>query len=467
MVLENLANFPSPPHLHLLAGYATVCREWQPVFEEVNFNTLKIQTNDLPKFDTILHDDSTRRKWLRHLHLRIKLRKYKKQLARVPETEQEQVENNLVFTHSIWDLFEILAKWDIGQTSGINLELSVFSPGDRKNLFGEAGLGQDGVNRFFDSDLTLDLTSKHEMAGPHGFPEVEIISGLSILRRSRRNIDPRALLHILLSLPRVVRVQFEPWHQPDEFSQEDLDRGGCSESYRGDPVKLTCVYAEHAMNITLWPKTLKTISIFENSDAFDRHLYDDLSYVKCPQLGRNLARLSLQLEEIYISNFADARYFLEPFYNVQPGKKLPVWTNLRQITLTSNAIHPASLGDEINDLLQAAGLAARQMPMLEVLEIYNASKESAGVFTYARASESSVLLWKCTWPFELDTKVHNTWRVTAEKLTGGGLGLVQEITLAYDGPSKFIQRMITGESLIHPTSRSRMSRFAKAISEFA
>ena len=226
MILQHLARLPSPRASHLLAGYATVCREWQSVFEEVNFSSLKIQTNDLPKFDNILQDDSTRRKSLRSLHLRIKLRKYKKHLQRVPETEQEQVENNLVFTHSIWDLFEILAKWDVEQTGGLDFEISVFSPADRKNLFGEAGLDGDGVNRFFDSDLSLDLTNKHEMQGPHGFPEVDIISGLRILRRNRRNIDPRALLHILLSLPRLVRVQLEPWHQPDEFAQEDLDRGG-------------------------------------------------------------------------------------------------------------------------------------------------------------------------------------------------------------------------------------------------
>ena len=216
------------------------------------------------------------------------------------------------------------------------------------------------------------------------------------------------------------------------------------------------------MNILLWPQSLKTVSIFESQDAFDRHLFDDPTYVKCPQLGRNIARYSLQLEELYVSNFADARYFLEPFFNVQPSKKLPTWTNLKQIALTSTLISPHCLGDEINDLLQAAGFAARQMPMLEIMEVYNAEKAYAGVFTYAKTAESSVVLWKCTWQFDLATRVHNTWRATAEKLTGKALGLVQEMTLAYDGPVKFIQRMVTGDYLLHPTSRSRLSKSSRA-----
>ena len=225
MILQLVASTPSSRILRLRAGYATVCREWQPIFEEVNFNSIKVQTNELSKFDNILQGDDTRRKWLRRLHLRIKFSKYAKQLCRVPETERDQLENNLLFTHSICDLFEILAKWDTDQAGCLDLEIETFSPSDRKDLYGEAGLDRDGVNRFFDSDIALDFTKKLEMLGPHGFPEVDIVSSFRILRRNRRNIDPRALLHILLSLPRLTQVQFEPWHQPDQLSQEDLDRG--------------------------------------------------------------------------------------------------------------------------------------------------------------------------------------------------------------------------------------------------
>ncbi len=225
MILQAVANHPTPRKLHSLAGYATVCREWQPVFEEANFNSIKIPTNELSKFENILQGDDTRRKWLRRLHLRIRLAKYARQLRRVPETEHEQHVNNVLFTHSICDLFEILAKWNVDRTGTLDLEIEVFSPSDRKDFYGEAGLDRDGVNRFFDSDLALDFTKKPEMMGPYGFPEVEAVSTLRILRRNRRNIDPRALLHILRSLPRLAGFQFEPWHQPDQLSQEDLDRG--------------------------------------------------------------------------------------------------------------------------------------------------------------------------------------------------------------------------------------------------
>lgn len=211
------------------------------------------------------------------------------------------------------------------------------------------------------------------------------------------------------------------------------------------------------MNILLWPQSLKAISIFEHTDAFDRHLYDEPSYRKCPQLGRNLARRSLQLEEIYISNFADAQFFLEPFFNPQSSAKFPVWPQLKQVALTSPVISPFWDGEELNDLLQAAGIAARQMPFLEVMELYNADKTNAGAFTYVRTPDTSIAIWKSTWQFDIDNRVRQTWMTTVEKLTGKPLGMLQEIVLSsYDGPVNFIQNMITGECLLHSDSYSRM-----------
>lgn len=227
------------------------------------------------------------------------------------------------------------------------------------------------------------------------------------------------------------------------------------------------------MNILLWPQSLKRISIFEHSDAFNRVLYDDPMYRKCPQLGRNLYKRSLQLEELYISNFADARSFLEPYFNKQLNTKLPVWTQLKQISLTSPVISPVEDVEEINDLLQAAGKAARHMPLLEVMELYNADRTSAGAFTYARTADpgyvstenTSMMIWKATWRLEMDHRVRQTWQSTVEKLTGSRLALVQEIHLSsYDGPINFLQNMMTGESIMNPSSCSRILKDYRALS---
>ncbi len=219
------------------------------------------------------------------------------------------------------------------------------------------------------------------------------------------------------------------------------------------------------MNILLWPQSLKKVSIFENTDAFDRHLYDEPSYVKCRQLGRNLARRSLQLEEIYVSNFADARFFLEPFFNKQPSTKPPVWSYLKRIALTSPIISPVGDTEEINDLLQAAGNAARQMPLLEVMELYNADKSNAAAFTFVKTAETSIAIWRSTWQFDMDKRVRQTWITTVERLTGKRLGLAQEITLSsYDGLVNFIQNMITGEDLLHAVSCSRILKDSRTTS---
>lgn len=226
---------------------------------------------------------------------------------------------------------------------------------------------------------------------------------------------------------------------------------------------LTNIYAEHAMNILLWPQSLKRISIFENVDAFDRSLYDDPLYRKCPQLGRNLFKRSLQVEELYVSNFVDARSFFEPYFIRHLKPKFQIWTHLKQITLTSPVISPIEDAEEITELLQAAGVAARQMPLLEVMELYHADKGSAGAFTYVKTADSCMAVWKSTWHFELDDRVRQTWISTVEKLTGKGLAMLQEITLSsYDGPANFIQNMITGEHLMHPVSCARMIKDSRA-----
>ncbi|RYP25400.1 hypothetical protein DL767_008422 [Monosporascus sp. MG133] len=434
MVLKTLASSPSPRKQHLLSGYATVCREWQHVFEETNFSSIKVHMYELTKFDNIFQGSLTRRRFLRHLHLRIRLPKYNNGW-RVPEDEKEQYLNNVVFTHSICDLFEILARWDTDQTGELEVELEVYSPSDLKELYGKAGLDRDGFSRFFDSFLLPDFSKKPDMLGSYGFPEVEAVTGLRILRRTRRNIDPRALYQILRSLPRLVQFRFEPWHQQDQRTQDDLDR-------------------DYAPTIPLWPTTLKRVSIFEHSDAFDRHLTDAASYVKCPQLGRNLARQSLHFEKLFVSNFADARSFFEPYLIRQPEAKLPVWTHLKQIALTSAIIKPDGDAEAINNLLQAAGHAARRMPLLEVMEIYNASRTSAGAFAYVRTEDTSIVIWKSTWAFEMETRVRTTWTTTTDKLTGRHLAFVQEpVLLSYDGPVSFIQSMVTADSLLHPISQ--------------
>ena len=58
-----------------------------------------------------------------------------------------------------------------------------------------------------------------------GLPEVDVITGLRILRRNHRTVAPHSILGILSSLPQVEDFLFEPWHQVDEEEEADIELG--------------------------------------------------------------------------------------------------------------------------------------------------------------------------------------------------------------------------------------------------
>lgn len=63
------------------------------------------------------------------------------------------------------------------------------------------------------------------------------------------------------------------------------------------------------------------------------------------------------------------------------------------------------------NLLQAAALAAHQMPKLETMEIWNGSEGVAALFKYESLPrrQPSVLTWRATWSLTLENNVLNTW----------------------------------------------------------
>lgn len=215
----------------LLAEYAVVCKSWQIQVEEISFQELAIKHADVAELESIVV--GPRRTHLKHLWLNIELDKYPHRLRLVPENEEEQEANNFKFTTALFDLFQVLERWDtpafwrerLGR--GLSLEVSAYSPSDKKNLFGAAGLDFDGNSRYFDSLLDFYLLALNEPQGIHGLPMVNVVTAVHILRRNYRNVSAMAITPILRSLPRLEEVRLEPWQQSDEMAQEDVDSGWC------------------------------------------------------------------------------------------------------------------------------------------------------------------------------------------------------------------------------------------------
>jgi hypothetical protein len=73
MVAEDYRFQSSKPHVR--AGYATVCREWQPVFEQRNFQRLILDQERIYNLEEFT-GKNRRRDYLEHLFLRVRLDEY-------------------------------------------------------------------------------------------------------------------------------------------------------------------------------------------------------------------------------------------------------------------------------------------------------------------------------------------------------------------------------------------------------
>ncbi|TEA13932.1 hypothetical protein C8034_v003981 [Colletotrichum sidae] len=440
---------------HDMGSYAVVCKQWQSFIEKINFSSLEINAaKDLSRFDEVLQD-TRRRSLLRRLALRIELPRYPNKLAKIPETDVEQNENEMAFTLAIWNFFDILSKWT-PQGRGIALELSAASPSDKNKYLGEAGLDQDGNSRFFDHDLDFTFVAAGcEQVGRHGLPEVSVITNCHVLRKNHRNFSSRALLTIYSSLPRLEGIRYEPWHQVDMEAQLEVD-------------------SDHARSLPFWPSNIKFISIFEHFDAFndgvgsewedaesDEEDEDttgaggnndaedapgdviDVPRTACPSLGQNLGWLSLQAEEMAVSNVADVFDFFGGSFT------RPVWKHLRRLTLTSHTMISGVDPENINGVLHLAGGVAKNMPVLQMMELYKVDQFGAAVFRYAVKDQSATASWESTWEFHVEQRVRNTWAEVARKNTPHELQFLPEMFLGeYQGPFIFIDEHLRSKDLV-------------------
>lgn len=161
------------------------------------------------------------------------------------------------------------------------------------------------------------------------------------------------------------------------------------------------------------------------------------------KVGQFLAWLSTKLEELDISFPGNAKCFFDSFFDEFQRPHKPAITpyscpRLKSLTLECSVFDSSrERWEVINHILNEAGLAARRMPALRMVEIYNnevrpKSKESGGFhaagFQYVVKSGSAVAYWRSTWPVQLSHIVQNTWKRVADLHTGYDLEIIQHVS---------------------------------------
>jgi hypothetical protein len=79
-------------------------------------------------------------------------------------------------------------------------------------------------------------------------------------------------------------------------------------------------------------------------------------------------------------------------------------------------------------MLQAAAAAAKRMPRLATMEIWNGRKGLAALFKYQASHENrrAVITWRATWGMAIDPCMVQAWEAVVHRYNGWDLALVQE-----------------------------------------
>lgn len=158
---------------------------------------------------------------------------------------------------------------------------------------------------------------------------------------------------------------------------------------------------------------LRKLVIFENfHEEYEAIFGNDIEPVRIPNwaVSKFSAELSCKLESFAGSFLIDAGHFFdvrEPQWR---------WPKLTSLALTSQDLTPNEDPRVISDLLMDAAGAARKMPMLRTMEIWNGREGLAALFRYQTTGDGqpATITWRSTWEFKLASSVFQAWERTAE-----------------------------------------------------
>ncbi|KAF4992344.1 hypothetical protein FGRMN_7237 [Fusarium graminum] len=505
------------PDSSSVANYVTVCKTWQCFFEAKTFKSLILHQDDTNDFSSIVKGH--RKSFLKHLWLRVTLREYLTQICKVEESPKVLWEANNIFTTSISNLWDILSKWDAPQYEGqgLTFELSVHSPSDWAEYIKEDSSTENDMPMYKEYLATgstdpyrniLDVHSEYKRLqdtmtddrlrippflqvsfwmtttdnllgwkplcfnngttrpsnnnstyGSKGraiptskqntdedeerqLPEVPAITKLLIRRQSFRGICPTALGSIIESLPNIQEIHVERWR--------------CAEP---SDEKMWCRGANITFGMDL-PPSLKTLSLYgETSRLF--HTWDS-NDVNATSLSKSLRQYTKHLENLSVSHLIDAKEFLRPFWTANSDTataSLPKWKNLKTLSLTSEILNTRSKKD-VNKLLCAAARAARKMPNLERLELWNGRDRHAGVFRYRVIDSIGEVEWLSTSIERLDKVVIKTWKETSTIL---GRRFQRETASMLEAEeightAAVLKHLDSRQRVMHPVSEYRASQ---------
>ncbi|SCO91043.1 uncharacterized protein FRV6_15171 [Fusarium oxysporum] len=418
-----------------IARYACVSREWQDWFEIFTFKRVEISPSDILPFITAFLN-LRRRKYLQcigvrpdlpvHKHNRdpfldrdkfVNIHQQMQALAQKPPTlygnypllKQQEEENNYAFTIILRGLFMELFQWRVEDCHHEGIELEIIADceshwqktaGEYRELNPPSDTGHGNFYNSLSSELQifhappyhghqvlhdgeLDFHFWLKLDVPFGGelgPKVDVISGLSILRRTVRHFDPEAIAHIISLLPRLRALRWEVrphahWEAEHKF--------------------------HHHLRSLLFalPPSMDKVKIQQqptskplNSPGPSEHL---------PGLGPRLILSCPYLTNIYMDISVDVAKFFGMRDRLQ---------NIQYACIRTNQALLDELPNTSNQLFGWIGKAVSAMPKLRALCVFNINDTVACVINCHVERESFKVVVHCSWPFDVRDDTKARWR---------------------------------------------------------
>ncbi|KAH7189518.1 uncharacterized protein B0J16DRAFT_339813 [Fusarium flagelliforme] len=230
----------------------------------------------------------------------------------------------------------------------------------------------------------------HEWA----LPPVKAVSKFLIRRQNFHGICPIALNTILSSLEGIGEIHIERWRCAGYASE-----------------KMWCAKAQIPFAREL-PRSTKSLSLYGETNQFlNQWKSKDANVIG---FAKALRQYTNFLEHLSISHMVDAREFFCPFSsaNEEATGSLRQWPNLKSLSLTSD-VFKTGTKQEINSLLCTAARAAKKMPKLQMLELWNGEAEMACVFSYRVEDTVGEIIWSGTHIDPLTHEVVKEWNAVS------------------------------------------------------
>ncbi|KAI0108463.1 hypothetical protein F4814DRAFT_455214 [Daldinia grandis] len=442
--------------------YTTVSREWQSIFEKKHFERILLSSRRLKRFAQIVR--GSRRKLVKHIWFRAELGDVNFGRGDAGLRPTLSLADESEFDNTIVRLLQILSTWerphDLNR-GGLTLELSAWSLDDY-TMHGLTHQGfmhdpysqpykyilesQNPMSLFYDlspegisSRSGNDLTMEAEGTETKDIPKVDVVTTFLLRRQYYSHVSPDRIAQIFGSMAGLERIIYEP----PERTDRTID------TWQEKHHWLLSDYS--------FPQTLRQLAIFE--EPFYRNAFKTLNQtgsVRCPEITAALFRESQTLEQLSASFVVDAKDFFQPFWPSNPASPNRSWDNLKTIALTSKLLNPYQSLEEVNDLLCAAGIAARNMPTLRVMEIWNGSRTAHGCFfRYYDDGSTSTITWRGTWELDLEPRVMRCWTETVRKNTRYLNVGFRDMELPIDGtsfPASILRYLKLKDQIVHPVS---------------